>query len=162
SQPLIGAPARSAASCFSSLMRIARSIRSRSSGSVTAMVPPSGYGKTIGPIVAYVAPRSRGCARFTREFSAPAGRAKKRLTSGAARRLIPKALGFKYSAWSKEHPVTELPTPTGRELEILKVLWDHGPSSVRTVYRHLARAQEEDLAYNTVQTLLRIMEKKGL
>lgn len=55
----------------------------------------------------------------------------------------------------------ETPTPTARELEILKVLWEHGPSSVRAVHRHLARS--EDLASNTVQTLLRIMEeKKGL
>lgn len=52
------------------------------------------------------------------------------------------------------------PTPTPRELELLKVLWEHGPSSVRSVYRVLARS--EDLAYNTVQTLLRIMEEKGL
>jgi BlaI family transcriptional regulator, penicillinase repressor len=55
--------------------------------------------------------------------------------------------------------VEQAPTPTGRELEILKVLWDRGASSVRAVHRHLA---EEDLAYNTVQTLLRIMEEKGL
>jgi predicted transcriptional regulator len=54
----------------------------------------------------------------------------------------------------------EIPTPTPRELELLKVLWEEGPSSVRTVHRRLARS--EDLAYNTVQTLLRIMEKKGL
>ena len=54
----------------------------------------------------------------------------------------------------------EMPTPTARELEILKVLWEKGPSSVRDVHRHLARA--DDLAYNTVQTLLRIMEEKGL
>ena len=54
----------------------------------------------------------------------------------------------------------DTPTPTPRELEILKVLWDQGPSSVRVVYRRLAQA--EDLAYNTVQTLLRIMEDKGL
>jgi predicted transcriptional regulator len=53
-----------------------------------------------------------------------------------------------------------LPTPTGRELEILKVLWEQGPCSVRAVHRYLART--EDLAYNTVQTLLRIMEDKGL
>jgi BlaI family transcriptional regulator, penicillinase repressor len=52
--------------------------------------------------------------------------------------------------------------PTPRELEILKVLWELGPSGVREVYRRLAEAQEEDLAYNTVQTLLRIMEDKGL
>jgi predicted transcriptional regulator len=56
--------------------------------------------------------------------------------------------------------VTELPSPTGRELEILKVLWELGPSSVRTVHRHLR--PDKDLAYNTVQTLLRLMEEKGL
>jgi predicted transcriptional regulator len=56
--------------------------------------------------------------------------------------------------------VKETPTPTPRELEILKVLWEHGPSSVRRVHRQLL--QFEDLAYNTVQTLLRIMEEKGL
>ena len=58
----------------------------------------------------------------------------------------------------------ETPTPTGRELEILKILWEHGPSSVRVVYRHMLEQQPEgkDLAYNTVQTLLRIMEEKGL
>jgi predicted transcriptional regulator len=55
---------------------------------------------------------------------------------------------------------TTTPTPTPRELEILKVLWEEGPSSVRTVHRLLAPG--EDLAYNTVQTLLRIMDEKGL
>ena len=55
----------------------------------------------------------------------------------------------------------ELPTPTPRELEILKVLWEQGPSSVRAVHRQL-RPEEPDLAQNTVQTLLRIMEDKGL
>jgi predicted transcriptional regulator len=59
-----------------------------------------------------------------------------------------------------ESAVKETPTPTPRELEILKVLWEHGPSSVRHVHRHLLRFEE--LAYNTVQTLLRIMEDKGL
>src|SRR4029077_15779788 len=39
-------------------------------------------------------------------------------------------------------------------------LWEQGPSSVRTVHRCLDRA--DDLAYNTVQTLLRIMEDKGI
>ena len=58
--------------------------------------------------------------------------------------------------------MTLKPTPTGRELEILKVLWEDGPSSVRAVFRRLAAAQEEELAYNTVQTLLRLMEDKGL
>jgi predicted transcriptional regulator len=62
--------------------------------------------------------------------------------------------------------VDDTRAPTGRELEILKILWEHGPSSVRTVYRHMLEQQPEgrDLAYNTVQTLLRLMEdpKKGL
>ena len=63
--------------------------------------------------------------------------------------------------------MTEMPTPTPRELEILKVLWEEGPSSVRDVHRHLSRngqpSRNGELAYNTVQTLLRIMEeKKGL
>lgn len=58
--------------------------------------------------------------------------------------------------------MTEPAAPTPRELEILKVLWDLGPASVRDVYRRLAEAQDEDLAYNTVQTLLRIMETKEL
>jgi predicted transcriptional regulator len=56
--------------------------------------------------------------------------------------------------------VNDVPTPTTRELEILKVLWEMGPSSVRAVHRQLAK--NEDLAYNTVQTLMRIMEEKGL
>src|SRR5687768_14768700 len=51
--------------------------------------------------------------------------------------------------------------PTPRELEILKVLWEQGPSTVRDVHRHFAA--HEDLAYNTVQTMLRLMaDKKGL
>ena len=51
-------------------------------------------------------------------------------------------------------------TPSGRELEILKVLWELGSASVREVHDHMCPAGE--LAYNTVQTLLRIMDEKGL
>lgn len=56
----------------------------------------------------------------------------------------------------------DLPTPTPRELEILKVLWEHGPKSVTDVHRQLRPAGGKELAPNTVQTLLRIMETKGL
>ncbi len=49
-------------------------------------------------------------------------------------------------------------SPTPRELEILKVLWDLGPSTVRIVHQHAFRAQ--GVAYNTVQTLLRLMADK--
>jgi BlaI family transcriptional regulator, penicillinase repressor len=51
-------------------------------------------------------------------------------------------------------------TPSGRELEILKVLWELGPASVREVYERMC--PDGELAYNTVQTLLRIMDEKGL
>ena len=51
--------------------------------------------------------------------------------------------------------------PTPRELEILKVLWDQGPSSVRLVHDQMI-TREPDLAFNTVQTMLRLMEGKGL
>jgi len=56
----------------------------------------------------------------------------------------------------------QLPTPTGRETDILKVLWDLGPSSVREVHANLNDESAEPIAYNTVQTLLRIMEAKQL
>jgi predicted transcriptional regulator len=54
-----------------------------------------------------------------------------------------------------------MPTPTPRELAILKVLWEQGACSVRTVHRSLLR-EEPELAYNTIQTMLRVMEDKGL
>lgn len=52
------------------------------------------------------------------------------------------------------------PAPSGRELEILKVLWDLGPATVREVHERMS--QHAPLAFNTVQTLLRIMDEKGL
>ena len=51
-------------------------------------------------------------------------------------------------------------TPSGRELEILKILWDLGPASVREVHERMC--PDGELAYNTVQTLLRIMDEKRL
>jgi BlaI family penicillinase repressor len=50
--------------------------------------------------------------------------------------------------------------PSERELELLKVLWQLGPASVREVHEHMCPRGE--LAFNTVQTLLRIMDEKGL
>ena len=56
----------------------------------------------------------------------------------------------------------DLPTPTPRELELLKVLWEHGPRSVGDVHRLLKPADGKQPHVNTVQTLLRLMETKGL
>lgn len=56
----------------------------------------------------------------------------------------------------------QLPTPTGRELEILKTLWEHGPQSVSGVHRLIKTSDGKQPHLNTVQTLLRLMEVKGL
>jgi BlaI family penicillinase repressor len=50
--------------------------------------------------------------------------------------------------------------PSERELDILKVLWEIGEGSVRDVHERLHPKGEAH--FNTVQTLLRIMENKGL
>ena len=50
--------------------------------------------------------------------------------------------------------------PSERELEILKALWELGAASVREVHQHLCPGGE--LHFNTIQTMLRIMEEKGL
>jgi predicted transcriptional regulator len=49
---------------------------------------------------------------------------------------------------------------TERELDLMAVLWDQGPSTAAEVRESLA-GQGVDLAYNTVLTLLRILEGKG-
>jgi predicted transcriptional regulator len=50
--------------------------------------------------------------------------------------------------------------PSPRELDVLKALWALGSGSVREVHDRMCPNGE--LAYNTVQTLLRIMDDKGL
>ena len=49
---------------------------------------------------------------------------------------------------------------TDRELDIMAVLWDRGPSTAAEVRDALAE-QSLDLAYNSVLTHLRILEDKG-
>lgn len=48
---------------------------------------------------------------------------------------------------------------TPLELEIMKVLWETGPAAVQTVQERLA--PERKLAYNTVQTMLNVLHRKG-
>ena len=50
--------------------------------------------------------------------------------------------------------------PTKAELEILRVLWQRGSSTVREVHQSLERATP--VAYTTVLKLLQIMTEKGL
>lgn len=50
--------------------------------------------------------------------------------------------------------------PTEAELEILRVLWERGPSTVRQVHEALAVAR--DTGYTTTLKLMQIMAEKGL
>ncbi len=52
------------------------------------------------------------------------------------------------------------PGPTDRELAILGVLWDRGPSTVREV--HEALDQDVQTGYTTTLKLMQIMIEKGL
>lgn len=56
-------------------------------------------------------------------------------------------------------PKPEQPTPA--ELEILKVLWQRSPLTVREVMEELNREQPER-AYTTVMSLMNIMTEKSL
>lgn len=53
-----------------------------------------------------------------------------------------------------------LPLPTDAELEILRVLWSRGPSTVRDVYEELKRVRS--VGYTTILKFLQIMAEKGL
>ena len=50
--------------------------------------------------------------------------------------------------------------PTESELEILQLLWEHGPVSVRFVHEILE--QQKEVGYTTTLKLMQIMAEKGL
>lgn len=50
--------------------------------------------------------------------------------------------------------------PTDSELEILNILWERGPSTVRDVHEILERSKEA--GYTTTLKLMQIMHEKGL
>ncbi|GHT16471.1 hypothetical protein FACS1894189_0220 [Planctomycetales bacterium] len=52
------------------------------------------------------------------------------------------------------------PVPSDRELDILKVFWEQGESSVREI--HGLMSPNGEFALTTIQTLIRIMADKGL
>jgi BlaI family transcriptional regulator, penicillinase repressor len=52
------------------------------------------------------------------------------------------------------------PKPTASELEILRVLWTRGPSTVREV--HEALLSKKAVGYTSVLKLLQIMTEKGI
>lgn len=50
--------------------------------------------------------------------------------------------------------------PTDAELEVLNVLWTHGPSSVRFVNEELSK--NRDVVYTTTLKMMQVMTDKGL
>jgi BlaI family transcriptional regulator, penicillinase repressor len=56
--------------------------------------------------------------------------------------------------------MAQRPRPTPAELEILRVLWERGPSTVREVHEVLER--DRPTGYTTVLKLLQIMTEKSL
>jgi BlaI family penicillinase repressor len=55
--------------------------------------------------------------------------------------------------------IERLLKPTATELEILRVLWERGPSTVREVHEVLARSKA--IGYTTVLKIMQIMTQKG-
>jgi predicted transcriptional regulator len=58
-------------------------------------------------------------------------------------------------------PSPKPPRPTAAELDLLRVIWRLGPSTVRDVHQALLR-ERPDLAYATVLRLMQVMHGKGL
>lgn len=56
-------------------------------------------------------------------------------------------------------PPTASPFPTASELEILQVVWQRGPSTVREVFNTLSA--EREIGYSTVLKFMQIMTDKG-
>jgi BlaI family transcriptional regulator, penicillinase repressor len=57
-------------------------------------------------------------------------------------------------------PRHEYPTPA--ELEVLRVIWEHGPATVRDVMRALDERGKTGRAYTSVMSLMNVMADKGL
>ena len=58
------------------------------------------------------------------------------------------------------HTKETLPSPTDAELEVLRVLWRLGPSTVREV--HAAIAKTKGVGYTTVLKQMQVMQRKRL
>jgi BlaI family transcriptional regulator, penicillinase repressor len=50
-------------------------------------------------------------------------------------------------------------TLTPQELELMKIVWQKGEATVRDVYETLLERRK--IAYTTVMTMMRVLEKKG-
>jgi len=57
---------------------------------------------------------------------------------------------------------SNLPQPTDSELEILQILWERGPNTVRFINEKLNERQEKEIGYTTTLKLMQIMAEKKL
>lgn len=55
---------------------------------------------------------------------------------------------------------TALPPPTDAELDLLRVVWERGPSTVREVFETVAA--DRAVGYTTVLKQMQVMHRKGL
>lgn len=55
---------------------------------------------------------------------------------------------------------SELPPPTDAELDVLRVLWDRGASTVREVHDVISKSKA--IGYTTVLKQMQVMHRKGL
>lgn len=68
--------------------------------------------------------------------------------------------GYLLRRYDKNYPMTRTMKPTDSELEILQVLWQEGPCTVRQVNERLA--ENKDVGYTTTLKLMQIMYEKEL
>lgn len=61
---------------------------------------------------------------------------------------------------AKETP-NEQPVPSKAELEALKILWEHGPSTVRFVHELLTK-EIKDVRYTSTLKMMQVMTEKGM
>jgi len=52
--------------------------------------------------------------------------------------------------------------PTKSEMEVLQLLWQHGPSTVRFVHDTLNEQKEEAIQYTSTLKLMQVMTEKGM
>ena len=56
--------------------------------------------------------------------------------------------------------MSKIAAPTTAELGILRVLWNHGPGTVRQI--HNIMREQRDIGYSTTLKMVQIMAEKGL
>jgi BlaI family penicillinase repressor len=52
--------------------------------------------------------------------------------------------------------------PTRSEMDVLQILWQHGPSTVRFVHDTLNEQKEEGVQYTSTLKLMQVMAEKGM